>query len=73
MGRLKKAQQDLGLHVRLAHVGLTIEANNAIGVDTWLAKEMDRVVRRVMGEERGLMIASFVDEKVKEGKPVEGM
>ena len=71
--RLAKAKQDLGLHIQLVHVGLTMDANRAIGVNLRLVEEMNEVVRTVLGKEKGLMIASFVDEKVRGGKPLEGI
>jgi hypothetical protein len=67
--QLGRAKQDLTLHIQLVHVGLTMNNQEAIAVNIDLVEEINRVVQSTLG--KGLMIASFIHEKLEGGQPLE--
>ncbi|KAL2208023.1 hypothetical protein CC79DRAFT_1357557 [Sarocladium strictum] len=68
---LGRAKQDLTLHIQLVQVGLTMNAQKAITVNIELVEEINRMVQRTLGEERGLIIASFVNEMLEGGGKIQ--
>lgn len=69
---LGRAKQDLTLHIQLVQVGLTTNAERAITVNIEWVEEINRILQRTLGEERGLIMASFVNETLKGGGKIQG-
>ncbi|RYP75987.1 hypothetical protein DL771_002059 [Monosporascus sp. 5C6A] len=60
MEQLAVAKQNLIVQIQIANVGLTKDVNKAIAINTKLVMEMNEVVQKTLGQERGLKIASFL-------------
>lgn len=67
MDRLGQAKQDLALRIQLVNVGLTMNAQQAIAVNIRLVEDINHVVQKTLGEEQGLLIATFVQERMEGG------
>ncbi|RYP43937.1 hypothetical protein DL768_009568 [Monosporascus sp. mg162] len=62
MEQLAVAKRNLTVQIQIANVGLTKNVNEAIAINTKLVMEMNEVVQKTLGEERGLNIARFLAE-----------
>lgn len=67
MDEINRSQSNLGLHISVAHVGLTRTLQNAMLVNTTIVERIDAVIQSVLGEGQGLRIATIIGNRPVQG------
>ncbi|KFY97525.1 hypothetical protein V498_02017 [Pseudogymnoascus sp. VKM F-4517 (FW-2822)] len=63
MRELSRAKSDLELRINVAHVGLTRTLQNTLIANTTIVERVDVLVQSVLGEGRGLKIATLLQNR----------
>lgn len=66
--RMNTAKTNIILHVQVASVGLTRDAQSNIVANTAEISHLDRTIRDLLGDGRGLRIASLLKDQPVNGK-----
>lgn len=66
--RMNTAKTDIIMHVQLASVGLTRDGQSNIVANTTEINQLDRTIRELLGDGRGLRIASLIKNQTLHGK-----